>query len=63
MAWESETERHTVHGCLVATKYNPVISVIHQHLLEVGKTKKVVLVARMRELFTILNAMVKSMTP
>ena len=50
-------------AALVATKYNPIISAFYQHLLEGGKTKKVALVACMRKLIVILNAMVKSMTP
>ena len=49
-------------AALVATKYNPIISVFYQRLLESGKAKKVALVACMRKLITILNAMVKSMT-
>ena len=50
-------------AALVATKYNPIISAFYQRLLESGKAKKVALVACMRKLITILNAMVKSMTP
>jgi transposase len=50
-------------AALVATKYNPVISAFYQRLLESGKAKKVALVACMRKLIVILNAMVKSMTP
>ena len=50
-------------AALVATRYNPIISAFYQRLLEAGKAKKVALVACMRKLITILNAMVKSMTP
>ena len=45
---------------LVATRYNPVIRVFYQRLLAAGKVKKVVLVACMSKLLTILNSMVKS---
>jgi transposase len=45
---------------LVATRYNPVIKAFYQRLLAAGKLKKVALVACMRKLLTILNAMVKN---
>ena len=47
-------------GALVATKYNPVIRALYQRLLAAGKAKKVALVACMRKLLTILNAMAKN---
>lgn len=47
-------------GALVATKYNPVIRALYQRLLTAGKAKKVALVACMRKLLTILNAMAKN---
>ena len=50
-------------GTLTATRFNPVISDFYQRLLEAGKTKKVALVACMRKLLTILNAMVKNSSP
>lgn len=43
---------------LVATRHNPVIREFYQHLLQRGKPKKVALIAAMRKLLTILNAMV-----
>ena len=43
---------------LVATRHNPVIRAFYQHLLQRGKPKKVALIASMRKLLTILNAMV-----
>jgi transposase len=49
-------------AALVATKCNPIISAFYKRLLESGKAKKVALVACMRKLIVILNAMVKSMT-
>jgi len=48
---------------LVATRYNPVIKAFYQRLLTVGKPKKVALVACMRKLLTILNAMVRDHRP
>lgn len=48
---------------LVATRYNPVIRVFYRHLLAVGKPKLVALVASMRKLLTILNAMIKAQQP
>lgn len=52
--------RHTLYmATLTATRYNPVIQVFYQRLLAAGKLKKVALVACMRKLLTILNAMVR----
>ncbi len=48
---------------LAATRFNPVIRVFYQRLLATGKPKKVALVACIRKLLTILNAIVKSGTP
>ena len=48
---------------LAATRFNPVIRTFYQRLLAAGKAIKVVLVACMRKLLTILNAIVKSGTP
>lgn len=44
---------------LVATKHNPVIRAFYARLLARGKAKKVALVAAMRKLLTILNAMLR----
>jgi len=46
-------------AALSASKSNPVIRDFYQHLLENGKEKKVALVACMRKLLVILNAMVR----
>jgi transposase len=43
---------------LVATRWNPVIRVFYQRLRTAGKAPKVALVAAMRKLLTMLNAMV-----
>jgi len=50
-------------GALVATRHNPVIRAFCARLLAAGKPAKVALVACMRKLLTILNAMVRSGTP
>ena len=48
---------------LVATRCNPTIRACYEHLLAVGKAKKVALTACMRKLLTICNAIIKSNTP
>jgi len=50
-------------AALVATKWNPAIRRFYRHLREVGKAPKVALVACMRKLLTMLNAMLKHQTP
>jgi transposase len=49
-------------AALVATRYNPVRRSCYQRLLAAGKLKKVALVACMRKLLVILNAMVRDGT-
>jgi transposase len=49
-------------GALVATRWNPVIRAFYERLRAAGKPKKVALVACMRKLLTILNAMARSGT-
>jgi transposase len=44
---------------LTATRYNPLIRKHYQHLLQLGKKKKVALVACMRKLLCTLNAMLR----
>lgn len=44
---------------LTATRFNPVIKAFYGHLVAAGKPKKVALVACMRKLLIILNAMVR----
>jgi len=46
-------------AALVASRHNPVIRSFYLRLLEAGKAKKVALVACMRRLLTILNAMLR----
>lgn len=48
---------------LSATTYNPTIKAYYQHLLAAGKLPKVAVVACMRKLLTIVNAMVRTQTP
>ena len=48
---------------LVAAQHNPVIKAFYQRLVAAGKPKKVALVACMRKLLTILNAMVRDGSP
>jgi transposase len=50
-------------GALVGTRRNPVLKAFYHRLLAKGKAKKVALVACMRKLLTILNAMVRTNTP
>ena len=49
-------------AALVASRRNPSIAAFYQRLLDAGKAKKVALVACMRKLITILNAMMHTMT-
>ena len=46
-------------GTLAATRFNPVIRDCYQRRLAAGKPKKLALVAGMRKLLVILNAMLK----
>jgi transposase len=58
------TVRHVLYmATLVAARYNPVIKAFYDRLVAAGKPKKVALVACMRKLLTILNAMVKAGKP
>jgi transposase len=50
-------------AAIVAARFNPVIRVFYQRLCAAGKAKKVALVACMRKLLTIVNAMLKQRTP
>lgn len=50
-------------GALIASRYNPAIKAFYERLVASGKPKKVALVACMRKLLTILNAMMRDRTP
>ena len=46
-------------AALAAIRHNPTIKVFHSRLIAAGKPKKVAIVACMRKLLTILNAMLR----
>jgi len=48
---------------LAATRFNPVIHAFYHRLLQAGKVKKVAIVACMRKLLTILNAIIRHHSP
>lgn len=48
---------------LSATRFNPVIKAFYRRLIDAGKPFKVALVAAMRKLLTILNAILRSRQP
>jgi transposase len=50
-------------GALVAARRNPVLREFYERLLAAGKPKKVALVACMRKLLAIVNAVLKHRTP
>jgi len=50
-------------GALTAVRCNPVLRAFYHRLITAGKPTKVALVACMRKLLVILNAMVKNNTP
>lgn len=50
-------------GALVATRHNPILKEFYERLLAAGKPKKVALVACMRKLLSILNAMMRDHAP
>jgi transposase len=48
---------------LTAVQFNPAIKIFYKRLCEAGKLKKVALIACMRKLLIVLNAMLKNNTP
>jgi transposase len=50
-------------GALAATRFDPAVKTFYGRLLAAGKPKKVALVACMRKLLLILNAMLRNYTP
>ena len=46
-------------AAIVAMRHNPVIKAFYERLVAAGKPKKVAIVACMRKLLTILNAMLR----
>lgn len=49
-------------GALIASRFNPAIKEFYERLVEAGKPKKVALVACMRKLLVILNAVMRDRT-
>jgi len=58
-----EVRRVLYMATLVAAVHNPVIHAFYQRLIGAGKLPKVALIACMRKLLTILNAMVRTNKP
>jgi len=56
----ADVRRALYMATLVAVRFNPVFKAFYQRLLAAGKPKKVALVAAMRKMLTILNAIAKS---
>lgn len=65
MIWggRAQVRRSLYMAALVATRFNPTIARFYRRLLAAGKPKKLALVACMRKLLTILNAMVRTGKP
>ena len=63
--WGGRAELRAVlyMGALVGIRHNPILRAFYQRLRLAGKLKKVAIVACMRKLLTILNAMMKHQTP
>jgi len=55
-----QIRRHLYMAALAAIRFNEVIKCFYNRLVAVGKPKKVAIVACMRKLLTILNAMVRT---
>ncbi len=62
-AGRGEIRRILYMATLSAVRYNPTIKAFHDRLVAAGKLPKVAIVACMRKLITILNAMVKTGVP
>ena len=62
--WGGRSEVRAVlyMATLAAINHNPIIKVFHSRLIAAGKPKKVAIVACMRKLLTILNAMLRDHT-
>jgi transposase len=50
-------------AALVGTRFNPALKAMYRRLIAAGKRKKVALVACMRKLLTILNAILRTGSP
>jgi transposase len=62
--WGGRSEVRAVlyMACISAVRHNPVLRSFHQRLIAAGKPPKVAIVACMRKLLTILNAMLRDQT-
>ncbi|HEX6703727.1 MAG TPA: IS110 family transposase, partial [Albitalea sp.] len=63
MGGRKEVRNVTYMATVSALTYNPVLRSYYQRLLAAGKPKKVAIVACMRKMLTILNAMVRDGAP
>lgn len=61
MIWggRADVRKALYMAALVASRHNPMITAFYAHLLEARKPKKIALVACMRKLLVMLNAMVR----
>lgn len=59
----AEVRRVLYMACISAIKHNPTIKALYDRLIRAGKPRKVALVACMRKLLVILNALVRHQTP
>lgn len=59
----ADVRRALYMATLVAVRHNPVLRAYYQRLLAAGKRKKVALIAAMRKLLSMLNAIAKSGRP
>ena len=50
-------------AALTAKRHNPLLRAFAERLEQAGKAPKVIIVACMRKLLTIMNAMIKNNTP
>jgi len=59
----SEVRKQLYMPTLVAIRHNSVIRAYYQRMLQAGKSKMVAIVAAMRKMLTILNAMIANNQP
>lgn len=59
----ADVRRTLYMATLCAVRFNPVLKAHYERLLATGKRKKVALVACMRKLLTVLNAIAKHRSP
>ncbi|HVZ35214.1 MAG TPA: transposase, partial [Polyangiaceae bacterium] len=58
--WRAPVRAVLYMATLTARQANPALKIFHNRLIERGKPKKVAIVATMRKLLTLLNAMARS---